>query len=573
LVYSTAIRLVGHDTHLAEDVAQIVFIDLARAAKTFPHEVMLGGWLHRHTCFVAAKTIRGERRRQSRERQVVEMNALQDHAAENLARIAPFLDEAIDQLGEEDRTAILLRFFEQLDFRAVGLALGSNESAAQKRVTRALERLHLLLKHRGVTLSVAVLGTALAGEAVTAAPAGLALRICTAALATAATGGGALTLFKIMAMTKLQLGIGTVMVAGIATTLVVQHQAQLTLFQENQALRRQIAQLQSGQQKRQPWLAKPPRQIAAGPAVPAGELPAANPTNRFSNLGQPVKLTHAQVEAYLKANGRNAATLLTAFRASDDSALLQEAMDKFPSDPRVELAAIFRPGSSPEEQRQWLNAFERSAPDNSLANYLSALNYFQSGQTDQAVQELSAAAAKPLFQNYAQDAVQSDVEAYLASGFSLAEAKVLGPTLNPQTPMNSALRQLGQDTVALATGYEQSGDQASAQAAFQMTVNLGQRLDGPDGPNAVGKLVGMTIERTAFNAMDPATPYGDAGQTVQDQINQLAQRRTALMELGNQFSSLSSMMSDQDWINYRDRELAFGQMAAQQWVISKYAQR
>src|SRR3954464_11320310 len=73
LVYSTAFRLVDSDSHRAEQVAQKVFVDLARMAGTLSTDVLLGGWLHRHTCFVAAKTMRGERRRQSRERQAVEM--------------------------------------------------------------------------------------------------------------------------------------------------------------------------------------------------------------------------------------------------------------------------------------------------------------------------------------------------------------------------------------------------------------------------------------------------------------------------------------------------------------------
>src|SRR6267154_3766969 len=80
LVYSTALRLVEGDTHRAEDVAQTVFVDLARMARTLSNEVMLGGWLHRHTCFVAANTMRGERRRQSRERQAAEMNAQEPQA-------------------------------------------------------------------------------------------------------------------------------------------------------------------------------------------------------------------------------------------------------------------------------------------------------------------------------------------------------------------------------------------------------------------------------------------------------------------------------------------------------------
>ena len=101
-------------------------------------------------------------------------------------QVAPILDEAINLLGAEDRTAILLRYFEQRDFRSVGAALGSNEDAARMRVNRALEKLHAVLMHRGVTLSVAALGTVLAAGAVTAAPVGLALTISSVALAGAA---------------------------------------------------------------------------------------------------------------------------------------------------------------------------------------------------------------------------------------------------------------------------------------------------------------------------------------------------------------------------------------------------
>ena len=141
LVHSTAVRLVDGDIHRAKDVAQMVFLDLARTAHTLSKVIMLGGWLHRHTCFVAGNTMRGERRRKSRERQAVEMNALQNNSREDLKLVAPILDEAINELGEADRTAILLRFFEQHDFRSVGRAIGSNEDAARMRVSRALEKL------------------------------------------------------------------------------------------------------------------------------------------------------------------------------------------------------------------------------------------------------------------------------------------------------------------------------------------------------------------------------------------------------------------------------------------------
>jgi RNA polymerase sigma factor (sigma-70 family) len=243
LVYSAAVRLVGGDADLAKDVAQTVFVALARKAPNLPHDVMLGGWLHHHTVYAASTLMRGERRRQARERQAVEMNALQDHTKENLAQIAPILDEAIDQLGAEDRTAVLLRFFERRDFPSVGAALGSNADAARKRVSRALEKLHLLLKHRGVSLSAAALGTMLASEAVTAAPAGLAVSLAGTALAGAAAGGTALTVLKIMNMTMLKLSVvGAVVVGGVVTPFVIQHRL-VKQQEENQALRQQVDQM------------------------------------------------------------------------------------------------------------------------------------------------------------------------------------------------------------------------------------------------------------------------------------------------------------------------------------------
>jgi RNA polymerase sigma factor (sigma-70 family) len=244
LVYSAAVRLVGNDTDLAKDVTQTVFLALARKARTLPPGVMLGGWLHHHTFYVASRFVRTERRRQARERQAMEMNACPDHTEENLARIAPVLDEAIDRLGREDRTAILLRFFEQRDFSSVARALGSTEETARKRVSRALEKLHLLLKHRGVSLSAAALGTALASEAVTAAPAGLALGVAGTALAGAAAGGTPLTVLNLINMTTLKLGLlAAIVVGGVVIPLVIQHHSMAELRLENQALREQAGQI------------------------------------------------------------------------------------------------------------------------------------------------------------------------------------------------------------------------------------------------------------------------------------------------------------------------------------------
>jgi RNA polymerase sigma factor (sigma-70 family) len=236
--------LVGNDADLAKDVAQTVFIDLARKASNLPADVMLGGWLHRHTVFVASTLMRGARRRYAREKQAAEMNAIQDHTPDNLAQIAPILDEAIDELPADDRQVIVLRFFEQREFRSVGELLGSTEEAARKRVARSLEKLQLLLKRRGVTLSVAALGSALAAGAVTAAPAGLAVTVGGAALATVGVGGVSLTLLKAITMAKLKVGIVSVLVAGgIIVPLTLQRQTFIRERQDNQALRQRLKEM------------------------------------------------------------------------------------------------------------------------------------------------------------------------------------------------------------------------------------------------------------------------------------------------------------------------------------------
>jgi RNA polymerase sigma factor (sigma-70 family) len=194
LVYSTAVRQVRGDVHLAEDVVQTVFVDLARMAGRLSGEVMLGGWLHRHTCFVAAHALRGELRRQAREHKAVEMNSLNENSEAGFPELSALLDRAINELGQRDRLAILLRFYEQRDFRSMGEALGIGEDAARMRVNRALEKLQARLKQLGIGSSATALGNSLTTQALIAVPAGLAAGISIRALAvigSLGTGSGA----------------------------------------------------------------------------------------------------------------------------------------------------------------------------------------------------------------------------------------------------------------------------------------------------------------------------------------------------------------------------------------------
>ena len=192
LVYFAALRQVGGDTHRAQDVAQTVFTDLARKANSLTGRATLTGWLHTSTRFAATKLRRADFSRQQHEQEATTMNALlsdPDPAAE-WARLRPLIDDAIHELDERDREAVLLRYFENRPFAEIGATLRLSDDAARMRVDRALEKLRAALARRGVKSTSAALATIFANQVAASAPVGLASAITGAALAGVTVGTG-----------------------------------------------------------------------------------------------------------------------------------------------------------------------------------------------------------------------------------------------------------------------------------------------------------------------------------------------------------------------------------------------
>lgn len=182
-VWSAARRIMNGDGALAEDIAQEVFAHLARHAPALPPRVVLGGWLHRHTCYTAAKAARGASRRRAREQQAAAMTASDPDPWPD---IAPHLDAALNALSSADRDAVVLRFFEKRDFRAIATALGTSEDAARMRTARALDKLRGILGKRSALLTAAALTALLSEKSIAAPPVQMALRIAGNSLARAA---------------------------------------------------------------------------------------------------------------------------------------------------------------------------------------------------------------------------------------------------------------------------------------------------------------------------------------------------------------------------------------------------
>lgn len=204
MVYAAARRMAGAEAHLAPDIAQLVFTNLAsRLPRVLAHLEALGrervgddtaaapsivGWLHRDTRYTTMEWLRRETRRRRRETATTcgmtgSPPGQPPEPEPDWAQVRPLLDQALHELPAIDREALLLRFFGHRDHASIGAALGRSQDAARKRVERALDRLQQRLATRGITTTAAALAAACAAHGWEEPPAGLAERLTRLGLA------------------------------------------------------------------------------------------------------------------------------------------------------------------------------------------------------------------------------------------------------------------------------------------------------------------------------------------------------------------------------------------------------
>jgi hypothetical protein len=297
-----------------------------------------------------------------------------------------------------------------------------------------------------------------------------------------------------------------------------------------------------------------------GVAQSAGPVPGAS-------------LSSAQIEAYVAQNKRNAESLLAAYRMSANVTYLQEAARKFPGDRDVQYAVIAAK-AFPAAQRQWIDAYKASSPDNALAWYFSALEYFRVGQTKLAVQELAEATRKPAFRVDLAPMLEAVEEMNLSAGRKPFEAKMVALAVCAFAPPMAPMKELANAMRATTEQYRQHGDSAAAEALAGMGLVLGHHLEAGGGSQTImSQLVGVAIGKMFMRQLDPNS-RDPLGRRVGEVSAALEQHGQTLKSDARTLSRLTPrLLTTAEAATYMERVKLYGEETALSWLKAKWEEK
>ena len=308
---------------------------------------------------------------------------------------------------------------------------------------------------------------------------------------------------------------------------------------------------------------------------PPGSAETPPPTILQRLLAQDEKVTQVtreQIEAYLALNKTNAQSLLAAWQAAGDRDYLKQAAALYPNDPAVQMNAIAL-DVFPGRQREWLDRFKQAAPENSLANYLSAHDYFRNAKPELALKELAEAASMRGFSDYTERTLQDLEEVHMQSGKTTAEAKAvaMAGTLLPHL---KPLKELAQEIGSLQQRYLATGDATSAEAVARLGWNVGQQLTVGEGSRyIINQTVGLTVEQELLTRLPPESQPDFLLMPVKDQLAAIDGRKKALREINPLFDQLLATANEIEIINFCDRMKLYGESAALEWLQKRQGDR
>ncbi len=343
LVYSAALRQLGGNHPLAQDVTQMVFVDLARKASALARHPALSAWLHRCTRYAVFNARRKEARRHALNQALANDPSLNSSPEPTWPDIGTVLDEVVDELPEKDRAALLLRFFARQPFADIGRELGVSENAARMRVDRAVEALRAAFARRGIHSTSAALGALVTAHGITAAPVSVIPSVTAAVAAGGAPLGAALS--TLYTMGKIKLTFTAALVATGAIGLLVEFQSRHGLRAEVSRLRTTGDNLNLARQENQNLQAQ--LQIAAANNPEADEL--ARTRKRVALLkARPPGVTDARMKPVVPSGRATPEATHATFLAAINSRDLAT----------VERLITFRDGASEAQRSAFMANFD-----------------------------------------------------------------------------------------------------------------------------------------------------------------------------------------------------------------------
>jgi hypothetical protein len=347
-------------------------------------------------------------------------------------------------------------------------------------------------------------------------------------------------------------------------------------FQERRPVRRQLAEEPMASPKQSGAVSS----SHAGVRIQPPLAPDKNEPEAEKDEPDPVHISREKIEEYLKLHHRNSASLLAAFHAAADVEhpesgidYLKEAATNFPGDPHVQWTVLSQ-NAFPEDRRKWLDAFKTSSSNNSLANYLSASDYFKNGQPDAALRELAEATGKAQFADFA-------METYLGSE-EISRFGEASPFAANIVAMSAMSADLLPELASLKTTvhgirdaqkqYVDSGDSASVQNLSQMGAFLASRLTTGDGGRfVISHLVGIATETIALQSLDQHTSYDFLGsESPAQRLEDLKQQKQDIRALSAGFNSSFFNATEAEKSGYTERMKIYGEIAAMRWLLHEH---
>lgn len=392
LVHAVALR-VTRNPSLAEEVSQIVFSKLAHTRPAISENLPLAAWLHRTARWQAIGVVRSEIRRQQREKIAATASPMKETT--NWEELAPVLDDAIDQLPARDRVLILTRYFEGKSHADIGQLLSISADAARVGVSRALEKLRVLLAKRGVTTTASALAVSLPAHAAPGVPASLAALISTTALAGTSAVSMPLATLGIFTMTTKAIIISScgITLAALGIWAVVSSQDHGTHFQAAAPSARPV----------------PPSQASsAAQEGPESQPPPPPQISNQSGGTEPVGLTSAQ-KKQIEETFRKQWRETNARRMNERVGILTERLGLSP-DQASKIKEIMEAGLS--EREEAFNLFAGEAVGG-MSEYMlpeNVLRISDQVKMDEKTAEILTPEQKPEFEIFRKEQKENQIE-------------------------------------------------------------------------------------------------------------------------------------------------------------------